>query len=487
LKYAIFILFALIFIPWVAAQAGKSAVNRERLLSLLVLSPAIVGMTGVNFMSMENYRGPDRGFEVCLTDLVTWGLMVYLISKRKSEIKWFPLGTVFLALFFLAACISATQAPLMIGSIFTIWKLFRLSMVFWTVGNMLRVGTSPRALFYGWVVMALMFTADCLYQKYKLHMYRVQGFFDHSNGVPIFLDQTLAFVLITALGDKGLPTKWVWAGVIGSLGMTFCVLATQSRMGMAITAGILIVALILVNIISNAKRTRLVSVFVFACLLAGGAMAANTIITRIKTAPESSEQARVEFNISADMMAAEHPLGVGINNFSDVLTMNSHYNGHIEVMAAEIENGQGGVAHHIYKLTAAETGRYGLVFFLLVLGRFLIAGLAAGWRGRKGLYGFQAWGLVIGSVAMHIIGNMEWSLRVTTVSSMFACVCGSIVGFSAITSDKKKGKPKSSPPVRAKAVRVMPIEKTARNEPETQETNDAPTVTLNPFRVGSAA
>lgn len=480
MKYAIFVLFALFFVPWVSAQAGKSAINRERLLSLLVLSPAIVSMTGVNFMSMETYRGPDRGFEVCLADLVAWGLMIYLITKRKSEIKWFPLGTIFLVLFFLAACISVSQAPMKIGAIFTLWKLFRLSMIFWTVGNMLRVGVSPRALFYGWAAMGLLFTADCLWQKYKLHMYRVQGFFDHSNGVPIFLNQCIAFVLVTALGDKGLPSKWVWAGVFSALGMTFCVLATQSRLGMAITAGILLVSLILVNIISKQKRTRLVSAFVFACLLTGGGLAAKTIITRIKTAPESSEQARVEFNISADMMSAEHPLGVGINNFSDVLTMNSHYNGHIEVMAAEIANGGGGVAHHIYKLTAAETGKYGLVLFLLVLGRFLVAGVVAAWRGRKSLLGFQAMALVVGSVAMHIIGNMEWSLRVTTVSSMFASVCGAIVGFAALTEKKKCGQGNSPP---GKTNRVLPrsVDRKGQSGSAAQDT-----VTLNSIQVGKA-
>lgn len=441
MKYAIFIGFALAFIPWVASMAGKSSVNRERLLAFLVFSPALGGMANVNFASMETYRGPDRGFEVTLTDLIVWGLAVYLLSRRRKEVAFIPLGSAFMATFFLAACVSATQAPMQIGAVFTIWKLFRLSIVFWTVANMLRVGVNPRAMFYGWATMGLVFTAECLYQKYKLHMYRVQGFFDHSNGVPIFLDQAISFVLLTALGDKGLSAKWVWAGVLSALGMTFCVIATQSRMGIAITAGLLLITLVLVNIVSKAQRTRLVSAFVLLCLCVGGGMAAKTIITRIQTAPESSAEARVEFNIAADLMAQDRPLGVGLNNFSYVLTSNSHYNGHIEVMAAEIENGQGGVAHHIYKLTAAEMGKYGLVLFLLLIGRFLLAGLKAGWKGRKSLVGYQAWALVVGSMAMHAIGNFEWSLRVTTVASMFAVCSGGIVGYASIVSNIGKPKP----------------------------------------------
>lgn len=427
-----------VMVPLLASKAKQSEKVRSILLACMAFAPCQSRGISTHIMSMEHYRGPDRGFAVTLTDLFAWSLLAYLVSSKRREIAWLPNGWYLMGGFFLAALISATQAPMLIGSLFTLWTLVRLYVICWVAMNAIRTGINPRYLYYGFVVMGLVLGIYCAFQKYRMGMYRVTGFFDHSNTIPLFELNAMSFVLITALGDKQLTSKWAWAGVFAVLAMTFGIVATQSRMGVAVSIGCLVATLVLANILSDRRRTRVVSAVVFSVLLVGAGMAAKTMINRIKTAPESSAKAREEFNIAADMMTKDHPLGVGINNYSNVLSTNSRYNAHIEVMASEIEEGQAGNAHHIYKLTAAETGRWGLAWFMSIIVFFLMTALVAAWRMRKSLYGYQALSLMIGSICVHIIGNFEWALRVDQVGSMFAIVCGSIAGFGYLGKNVAK-------------------------------------------------
>lgn len=470
-------------VPFIGSYAKKSQRNREILLGLLAFSPTLGAKTAINYMSMETYRGVDRGFQVTLTDLIAWGLLLYLRSSPSKDIKKLPPGSPLLIAFFLLAMVSAFQAPVLVYAMFTVWKLVRLFLIFSATANMLRIGITPRALFYGWTMMGLLTGGECFLQKYKMGMYRVNGFFDHSNSIPIFVLQAMSFVLLTALADPKITPKWVWLGVAAALGMVFSVVATQSRMGVMVAAIIMILTLVMTNLISKQKRTRVVSAVVFSVILIGAGMAAKTMMDRVKNAPESSAQARQEFNIAAEMMAKDHPMGVGINSFSSVLSSNSHYHAHFEVMANEIEEGQAGVAHHIYKLTAAELGPIGLYTFLSIIGFFVFYGIRAALRGRGMMVGSQAFTFVIGSIAVHVIGNFEYALRITPVCTMFSMISGSIVGFDYICTKAKSEKNRPKGAAQPKAPQntpnaVQPGQNTAKENllpPGTLRQNEPPT------------
>ena len=172
-------------------------------------------------------------------------------------------------------------------------------------------------------------------------------------------------------------------------------------------------------------------------LLIGGFKAANSFLERIKNAPESSEAARVEFNIAAAKMAKDRWLGVGLNNFSRVLTDTPEYREHFSVMANET---QAGVAHHIYWLTAAEIGFSGLAIFLILIGRLA---LIAAWHGlRSGSFeGNLLIGLFFGFMALHLSGFLEWAMRITPVTYLFYINCGICVGLAGAlqTSERARG------------------------------------------------
>ena len=148
-------------------------------------------------------------------------------------------------------------------------------------------------------------------------------------------------------------------------------------------------------------------------------MAMDSIIDRFLNAPESSEEARGEFNVAARMMATENALGVGINNFSEVLTKEDRYREHIVVMANEES---AGVAHHIYLLTAAEIGWGGMGVMVLIFLRYLWSAWALFRTEPDGAAGLVGGAIVIGSLALHATGFLEWALRVTPASYVYVAV-----------------------------------------------------------------
>ncbi len=153
----------------------------------------------------------------------------------------------------------------------------------------------------------------------------------------------------------------------------------------------------------------------------GGLKALHTIIVRFQTAPPASEEAREEFNYAAQLMLADRPwTGVGVNCFSYVLTREARYNGHIVVMANEEE---AGVAHHIYRLTAAEMGYPGLFFFCLFW-------LRAWWRPlRTGLTRHNDSALLLlafplGFQTLYLVGFLEWAYRLSPVIYLYTMLAG---------------------------------------------------------------
>jgi O-Antigen ligase len=380
-------------------------------MSCLVFSTVLGDATNINFWSMESYRGPDRGFEVTLTDLLAFGLGLGLLLKSKGRVKWLTFNSIWLALVLAWATLCTFIAPLPLMASFTLFKLMKLAFMYWMAVNLLSRWVAPADFMNGVFAIGWLMTFLAVKQKYLDGYYRIPGPFDHSNTIPIFLMQILPLSLLWGLCNKKVGRFHAIAWLVCTLGMTFAIAATQSRAGLAVVGLSLLVCLLLANRRSPNLRVMLSSGLIAFLCLCGAAKAADTVMERFRSAPKASEEARHEFNHAAVLMAHDRWSGVGLNNFSYVLTKETRYNAHIVVMANEE---QSGVAHHIYLLTAAETGWFGLGLSLIVLGRFWWLGLSRGLRGR-GLHSILLFGLAVGFGAVHLLGFLEWALRISPV------------------------------------------------------------------------
>lgn len=412
-------------VPSVAFLSTRSSLLRGLFFSCLVFSTVLGDATNINFCSVENYRGPDRGFEVTLTDLLAAGLGLGLVLKSR-RLKWLPYNSLIIAATALWAAFCTFMAPLPLMAGFTLFKVLKLTLLYWIAVNLLSRSVPPRYFMHGVLAIGTLMTILAVKQKYLDGYYRIPGPFDHSNTIPIFLMQILPLSLLWGLCNRRLGRLQAVGWLCCTLGMTFAIAATQSRAGLAVVGLSLLVCLFLANRRTPSRRVLLSSAFIAFLCMVGALKAADTIIERFKSAPKASEEARHEFNLAAEMMAHDRFAGVGLNNFSYVLTKETRYNAHIVVMANEE---QSGVAHHIYLLTAAETGWFGLGLAVTVLLRFWALSFFRGIKGRT-LPALLLFGLASGFAAVHLLGFLEWALRISPVCYQLTLVSAFAVALS---------------------------------------------------------
>ena len=421
MKYILFfgaILAALPLMSW-AAFAWRRA--QGWLLTLLILSTAFGDWANINFSSMEEYRGPDRGFEITFTDLIAWSLCVGLVLRGRHHVSWLPYNTLVLVCVFAAGVFTTVIAPVPVYGAFTLFKLLRIFVIYWCVVNAMRVGVSRDAVWRGFVAVGFLITAMALKQKYVDGIYRVHGPFDHSNTIPLYLNLFLPALLLWSLGDRTLSRLKVALSIAAVFAMFWTIYATFSRAGLMLALFALFIAIVIANLRIRSWRVFCTSAAMMLLFGVGALRAVPRVIERFQEAPEASGEARVEFNRAAKVMARDSPFGVGLNNFSYVMTTEGRYRKMLKVMANE--KNAAGVAHHIYWLTLAESGFLGLGLFLLAIARFAWRAL---WEGSRlpGPEGAVLWGFLLGFITVHLGGLLEWAFRLTPVMEMFAVVCG---------------------------------------------------------------
>jgi hypothetical protein len=425
-KYALFFLMLVIGVPVLAHLAQQKAKIRGMLVGGLFLFALLVKQGKINFMSMETYRGPDRGFEICTADLIAIALFIVLTKKYPKKIVWFPPGSWLLAALYAVALVSAVGAENKLVACFSLFKWARAYGIYWITYNALQMPWPRRSIWSGMVIAAWTLFLWALKDKYIGHVYRVAACFDHSNTVPLFINQFLPVLAMWGLTDKKLTNTQSFLTTVGCLGLCVTSQSSFSRLGMLLSVGGFFASLIIANIFCRTKRVRGVTVFAVIGVMVGGMLALPSIMERIRTAPEESELARQEFNTAAKKMAADHPFGVGVNNFSHALTKQARYSQFITVMEDEDE---AGVCHHIYNLTAAELGKPGLYIFVTILVYFASNALIGFWKNRRNMVGWLCMGVLIGQCALHVSGFAEWVFRITPVTYMYALMAGLAMGL----------------------------------------------------------
>ena len=421
--------------------AGATAFFKKlKFLALIAMVTSFLfnAQFSINLLSMEHYRGPVRGFEITMADIIAIGLIIGMLLRTGSKIVWKPRFTFLLLGFFLFSIVIVYKSEYTIYGWFTIWQLFRMGIMYWCIINFFSTEdysfTSIRVLMAGYTLTAFILSVIAIKQKYLDGIYRIFAFFDHSNTVPSFALFSLCVLMVWVLSDVELKKLHFIIPLGSVLGMTVAILATGSRTGILTAAGSIVAALIISNYKVKNTRIRITTIFLTICIILGGIVVIDTVIDRFLNAPKESEEARNEFEIAAIMMADDNSLGVGLNQYSQVLTVTEKYRKHISVMKNEE---QAGVAHHIYLLTAAEMGYWGMYYFILIIVVFLFSMF---WNGLawKTLEQRLLLALVVGFAVVFAIGLFEWVLRQSPVLYELAVAAG--FGQALITKIKNDKK-----------------------------------------------
>jgi O-antigen ligase len=435
MKYFLFTAVSFLGIPMMVLASLYSRKLWALLITMLVFSTALGDIANINFFSMEAYRGPERGFEVNLTDIIVISLCITLLLRHASKLEWLPSNSLVMLSLFAISAISIIHAEVPVLSLFTIFKMLKFYLLYWCISNHIRCGIGKDAVIAGFILSALFIAILAIQQKYMFGIYRIYGPFDHSNTIPLYLNLFAPILLAWIMSAREIRHWQMNLGLLTVLAIAFSVISTYSRAGTALNLFAIISVIGFIIIRNRQLKATLISLILISGMSFGALMAADSVLERIQNAPVSSEEARDEFNDIAKRMASENLLGVGLNHFSYALTNNQDYRENLIVMKNEE---QGGVAHHIYLLTAAEIGYFGLFLYLLMISKFLFKSF---WYSinNNDEFAYLCWGVMIGLCTLYASGFFEWAFRITPVSYMFAITSGLMVGLCSTPNDIHPG------------------------------------------------
>lgn len=415
MKYVVLAAALLLIVPCGLLLRGKARLLEQAavLLGLSLWMPLVT----VNLVSHETYRGADRGFEFTHVDLLAWALLIALPAMARPM----PFRKVQIFYFF-ACAVSIFGSVVPVYTAFSLWKILRMFVfvaVLWrlcgTPGRMMRL---LDGLAIGVVFQALY----CIKLRYLDGYHQIAGVFSHQNSLGMAVNIVLPLQLA-----RFMYTGSRLAGVAVASGC-LCVIFSLSR-------GSLTMLLIGVSSVYLASMLRGITGRKVLITLAGfgGAAAVlaksfDTIVRRFESAPESSAGAREKFELVAQMMLSEHPMGVGLNMYS--WEIRTDYGPRLGLPESEA-----GVAHHIYWLTVAECGYLGLFAYVLLLAVVFVPSVRALFAARRDFRGQLAMGCVAGLFVMYLQGSLEWIARQTVQSYLFWTV--GVFGY-ALWRDAKR-------------------------------------------------
>jgi O-antigen ligase len=359
----------------------------------------------INVISMESYRGDARGIELTGLDLLLAAIFFASPSHGPTPYRRT------LAVYFCIALASLASALVPILSVFGVWKLARMCFV---VAAVWRACSDSKAAprFLKGLHLGVIYEAILVaWQHFGQHRFQAPGNLSHPNSLTMTCNLVAPVALALVLsGAKSRLAPWTLGAALacslfglsrGSLVMfvLFVLFVYAGSLGLGVT-----------------RRKLILGGVGFVLALAVGVKALPTIVSRFEHAPSASGDARKRFEAAAKLMLSDHPMGVGINQFAEVME-HQHYSERVGIPPNSIDSGA--TVHNIYYLTAAELGLLGLVVYLLLLS----LALRLAWTGMRkagdGVLGHVLLGCVASLMIVCIQGTLEWLSRQTAFSYVF--------------------------------------------------------------------
>jgi hypothetical protein len=363
------------------------------------------------------WPGYVKGVELTVLDVLA--LVLYLSLPREANRHPLPFRIVF-GFYFFAVLLSAAQATQPEATLFYSWQLARMFLLFAVIVRACANPIVPDALLTGMGAGLILQAPVVLWQRFGLGLLQAPGTIGHQNELGM-LSHFVVFPFFALLltGRAGrLPVVVFLAGLIVELMTT-----SRATIGLAAVGYALVFALSATRGWTSRKSGVLLTFVVAAAVLAPVAISA--IAQRGASQIESSNAARVVLERAASMMLADHPMGVGANNFVFAANQDGYYQ-----RAGVVWTDFTATVHNVYWLTAAETGYVGLVAFVILLLAPLIVSLRCGVRYRKDIRGDVLLGLGVALLPVYLQSSEEWIFVTYRDQYAFVMCIGLIAGLA---------------------------------------------------------
>jgi O-antigen ligase len=347
---------------------------------VMILSTSFLHRLEIFYFSDEYQRRATPGFEISLTFLCALSLFITMFFK-KERVQWIPMTSAFL-LFFLMGTISwiATDSKIpsfeFLGDggtaqnyynvglypLFELITLFQGYFIFFVTAQFLKDKDRLKAFLTGLMYVIIFHTCIGLKGRYIDHQHRVGWYFGHANNFGNYVGMVGAFFAPFIFAPKS------WKYSLKALFFSLCGLAAVilSISRSSIASYFLIGSFAtIICIIHFPKIRNFIKLFLLCFILSlFVAKSYNTIMERFSTKEtiEGGLEARKTQNYLAKLMVNDHPLGVGLGNFTAY-----SFSKYAKFAPGEIAIRP----HNIWILTLAETGYTGFIAYALLWLRYL--------------------------------------------------------------------------------------------------------------------
>jgi len=407
-KYIIFFIVIFLGIP-IGYIMAKKYPSVEKILWFLLLF-FTARTEDINFISMEVYRGTSKGFEIGLVDITAAIMFLVIFNRRDKYPLELPMGSFLYFIYFIFNCISIINSDVYIYSFFELWKMVRMYFYFFVIYNLIRSFKDIEQFLKYMIIIVFFITLIVLKQKYLDGLFQTMGPFPHQNSLVMYLIVYGSLFLSYLLNVKK-SNIFLWTIAFGACAID--ILSTLSRGGMALFS----LSIFVIFLLSYAHKFsfRKVGVAGLFLILGTGVLykASDTIMERIRTAPEESVSVRLVLAEAAQNMANDKIFGIGLNNFALKINPPYTYGNHIQRLN---EDDKGGLVETIYLMIAAETGWLNLAVFIFMLLFFYVKNVKNYFKLKHGKwrkYRYICIALIGALLSIYLQSSLEWVLKQT--------------------------------------------------------------------------
>lgn len=322
-----------------------------------------------------------------------------------------PPFLILIALFAFPIVLSWPLAQLKQAAFFSVVQIVQMILLYIALAGELQRPTAIVSLMKG-LALGLILQAGYVISQKMTGVVQPAGTAPHQNILGMMVVLSVLPLIATAI--DGIKNKLIYLGVLAGL---IAVAGGGSRGALAFLALALVVFLILTFARRTTQRKiKFFGVMLLACV-AAVPIAIATLENRFgDSSVFEQETQRAALERAARAMAAEHPLGVGANNF---VTVNNLQGFAARAGLDWAPSLRSKPVHNAYLLARAETGWAGQIGLILLFGGIVAAGIKTGFRRRKDRYIGLALGSAAATIAVAFHSAYEYAIYLPEVQRLF--------------------------------------------------------------------
>ena len=416
-------------IPFFVAWLRAGPAQRRLAYFGIGLLPFVSGALNLDvaLVDWSMWPGYTKGLIVTLVDALALAVVLTHRIVRPPTALVVAFGA-----YCLVVAASAFAAGAWMASMFYVFQLARMFLVILAVSSIAAQPGSLQPLMSGLALGMMVQAASAISEKIGGAV-QASGTMGHQNLLGMMSHFVLFPLAGMMLANKG--GKLVASGVISCM-LVIALGASRASIGLS-AAGLTTLLILSAVRRMTPHKLRIVGVGVIA-LAVVVPLAAVSFSTRLETrANDGSDEARASMERAAHMIIADHPFGVGANQYVVVANMDGY-----SERAGVIWNAGSRSAHvhNFYLLTQAELGWAGIAVVVALLGSALVLAVKFTWSDRRDPRGEITLGISVAIAVVCVHNLYEWIFITTDVEYLFAIGIGIVSGLIALRHRERRAR-----------------------------------------------